>query len=309
MLQLIGPQLIGRRSSLRRRILISAAIGLASGFYCWFLMAHFHQGAADFNWAIWAAQDLLAHRNPYQRPMQLYPIPSAIFGLPFVWMRPEAAGGAFYGISSALMAFGLSRYGYHRLLVFLAYPYWAGLLTVQWTPLILAGAFLPPLLPAALAKPQLGLPVLLTRATRRGLLACALVLALSFLILPRWPWLWAGNFHFYARFIPLLIWPGPLLALALLRYRERDARLLLLMAIAPQRWFYDMLILWLIPKSRRELCATVFISWAAGIWRWYYFPHSFTQVGRCAVIVFYLPMLVIVLLRKKTNDDPSTVQD
>jgi hypothetical protein len=293
---------------LRLRIAISAAIGLASAFYCWFLLAHFQQGAGDFTWAIWAAQDLLAHRNPYLRPMQLYPIPSAIFGLPFAWMRLDVAGGAFYGISSALMAFGLSRNGYRRLLVFLAYPYWAGLLTVQWTPLIVASAFLPPLLPVTLAKPQLGLPVLLTRATRRGLLACALVLALSFLVLPRWPWLWVGNFHFYARFFPLLIWPGPLLALALLRYRDRDARLLFLMAITPQRWFYDMLILWLIPKSRRELCATIFISWAAGIWRWYYPPHSFTQVGRCAVLVFYLPMLVIVLLRNRRGDDPpSTV--
>jgi hypothetical protein len=290
-------------TGLRLRIVISAAIGLASAAYCRFLLAHFHLGAADFNWAIWGAQDLLAHRNPYDRPWQLYPIPCAIFGLPFAWMRPEVAGGVFYGISSALMAFGLSRHGYHRLLVFLAYPYWAGLITAQWTPLIVASAFLPPLLPVTLAKPQLGLPVLLTRATRRGLLACAVVIAISFLILPRWPWLWVGNLHNYARFIPLLVWPGPLLALALLRYRARDARLLLLMAIMPQRWFYDALILWLIPRSRRELCATILISWAAGIWRWYYFPHSFTQVGRCAVLAFYLPMLIVVLLRRNSTDD------
>jgi hypothetical protein len=287
----------------RLRIVISAAIGVASAVYCWFLLSHFRLGAGDFNWAIWAAQDLLAHRNPYDRPMQLYPLPCALFGLPFVWMRPEIAGGTFYGISSALMAFGLSRHSYHRLLVFLAYPYWAGLITAQWTPLIVASAFLPALLPATIAKPQLGLPVLLTRAKRRGLLACALVVALSFLVLPRWPWLWAANFHLYTRFVPLLVLPGPLLALALFRYRLRDARLLLLMAVAPQRWFYDMLILWLIPKSRWELCATVVISWAAGIWRWYHFPNGVTQVGRCAVLVLYLPMLVVLLLRKNLAED------
>jgi hypothetical protein len=288
---------------LRQRIVISVAIGLASAVYCWFFLAHFRLGAGDFNWAIWAAQDLLARRNPYDRPMQLYPLPCALFGLPFVWMRPEIAGGAFYGISSALMAFGLSRHSYHRLIVFLAYPYWAGLIAAQWTPLIVASAFLPALLPAALAKPQLGAPVLLTRGTRRGLLACAIVLALSFLVLPKWPLLWASNFHLYTRFIPLLVLPGPLLALALFRYRSRDARILLLMAIAPQRWFYDSLLLWLIPKSRRELCATVAISWAAGIWRWYHIPHDVAQVGRCAVLVFYLPMLVLVLLRKNVPDD------
>src|ERR1700722_4539704 len=62
------------KPGVRLRIIISAAIGVVSAVYCWFLLAHFSLGAGDFNWAIWAAQDLLAHRNPYQRPMQLYPI-------------------------------------------------------------------------------------------------------------------------------------------------------------------------------------------------------------------------------------------
>jgi hypothetical protein len=286
---------------------VATVVGLSTGTFCWFLLSRFRLGAGDFNWAIWMAQDLLAHRNPYDRPMQLYPIPCAVFGLPFAWMRPEAAGGAFYGISSALMAFGLSRNGYHRLLAFLAYPYWAALVTAQWTPLILASALVSPLLPATLAKPQLGVPVLLTRATRKGLLGCAVIIALSFLILPRWPWLWARNFHLYARFIPFLVLPGPLLGLALLRYRARDARLLLLMAITPQRWFYDTLILWLIPKSRREIVWTVFSSWGAGLWRWYQVPHSFTEVGRWSIIFLYLPMLAVILFRSHSEEiSPET---
>jgi hypothetical protein len=77
----------------------------------------------------------------------------------------------------------------------------------------------------------------------------------------------------------------------------------------PQRWFYDMLILWLIPKSRRELVWTVFVSWGAGIWRWYHIPHSFTEVGRVAVMTMYLPMLVVVLVRGlRAQPDPSSTQ-
>jgi len=283
---------------MRKRIMVAAVVGLSSGMLCKFWLGYLHLGAGDFNWAIWAAQDLLAHRNPYARTLQLYPLPCALFGLPFVWMRPENAGGAFYGISSALMAFGLSRDDYRRLYVFLAFPYWSALITAQWTPLIFASAFLPVLLPANLAKPQIGLPVLLTRSTWRGLLACAMVLGLSFLLLPKWPLLWLGNLHLYARFIPLLVLPGPLLVLALLRWRSRDARLLFLMAAMPQRWFYDGLILWVIPKSWREMSVTVLFSWAVGIWRWYHVPHSFTQVGTWAVVFFYLPMLAVVLWRR-----------
>jgi hypothetical protein len=284
----------------RLRVLISLSIGIATGVFCWFLLRHFHQNAADFNWTLWAAQDLLAHRNPYDRVMQYYPLPAGLFGLPFVWLRPEVAGGAFYGLSSALMAFGLSRHGYHRLLVFLAYPYWAGLIAAQWSPLIFASAFFPLLLPATLAKPQLGLPVALTYPNKRGLLACAGVLALSLILVPRWPWLWIQSVHSYVRFIPLLVLPGPLLALALVRYRERDARLLFLMALMPQRWFYDALIIWLIPKSRREILGTVACSYVVAIWRWYHYPHGHLQAGRWIVLFMYLPMLVVVLARPRT---------
>jgi len=91
--------------------------------------------------------------------------------------------------------------------------------------------------------------------------------------------------------------PGPLLALALWRHRDRDAHLLLLAALMPQRWFFDAFILWLIPKTRREILLTAFVSWGAGIWRWYHIPHSFAEVGRWTVVFLYLPMLVVVLAR------------
>jgi hypothetical protein len=295
MLQLVGQ-------NMRRRIIVALLIGAASGIFCWFLLQHTRRTAGDFNWAILAAQDLLAHRNPYDRPTQLYPLTCAIFGLPFAWMQPAAAGGAFYGISSALLAFGLSRHGYRRLFVFLAYPYWAGLYEAQWTPLIMAGFFLVPLLPATLAKPQLGLPILLTAPTRRGVLACLIVVTLSFFVMPGWLWQWLGNIPRYSRFIPFLILPGPLLALALFRYRERDARLLLISALMPQRWFYDTFILWLIPTSRWEMVWTVFFSWCAGLWRWYHSPHNFTEVGRWIVIFNYLPMLAVILCRKENPE-------
>ena len=286
---------------MRTRIFVAALVGLVSGTFCWFLLQRTHHQAADFNWALWAAQDLLAHRNPYQRTMQLYPLPSALFALPLASLPRPVAGGIFYGVSSALLAFAVTRYGYHRLLIFLAYPYWGALFEVQWPTLILAGAFLPLLLPAALAKPQLGLPVLLTSSTRRGLFYCAATLALTFFLVPGWVGGWLRQIGQYSHFYPLLVFPGPLLALALLRFRERDARLLFIASIMPQRWFYDGFLLWFIPKSRREIVWTSFLSWAAGIWRWYHRPTSFTQVGRVAVLCFYLPMLAVILLRPPTR--------
>lgn len=293
---------------MRPRILVSAAIGIASGTFCWFLLSHFHQGAADFGWAVRAAQSLLAHKNPYDTPLEQYPLTAALFGMPFVRIRPELAGAAFYGISSALMAFGLSRHGYFRLLVFLAFPYWAGLLTAQWSPLILASAFFPVLLPAVLAKPQIGLPVALTHLSRTGFLACALFFGASLALMPAWPFLWTRQLGYYQYFIPLFVLPGPLLALSLFRYRDKDIHFLLLSSVMPQRWFFDTLTLWLIPKTRREIIWTTFFSWGAGFWRWYHQPRTYSEVGRWTVIFIYIPMLIVILLRSKRENHDTTAE-
>jgi hypothetical protein len=292
-------QLWNTNHRMRARIVISALIGVLAGFLCFAVMTKFHQGAADFGWSIHLAQRFLAGKNPYDTPNEQYPFTAALFGMPFVRLRPEIAAAIFWGLSSFLLALGLARDGYHRLLVFLAYPYWAGLLTAQWSPTIMASAFFPLLLPVTLAKPQVGLPILLTRISRRGLVACMILGLLSLALLPRWPWLWVGQTGYYQHFFAILIIPGPLVLLALLRYRDRDAWLLVLTSLMPQRWFFDSFILWLIPKSRRAILATVAFSWCAGIWRAYHPPTSFDQVGRWIVFSTYLPMLAIVLFRSR----------
>lgn len=282
---------------MRTRALISTLIGAVSGFYCWFLLSRLHLGAADFDSAIRAARALLAHQNPYSAKLQLYPVPAAFFGFPFVAFPPPVSAAVFYGTSSALLAFGLTRFGYTRLLIFLAYPYWAGLLTAQWSPLLMAGALFPLAMFAVLAKPQIGLPMLLSHPSKKGGAVCLLAAILSFIVMPAWPKYWFAQLGRYDHFFPILIFPGFLLVLTLSRYRDPDSLLLFFMACTPQRWFYDAFVLWLLPKSRREILSTVIISWGAGIWRWYHTPRTFHQVGLWTVLFLYLPMLVVILLR------------
>src|ERR1700691_6770524 len=193
------------------RVAISVTIGLASGIFCWLLMKHLHQEAADFRWALHLAQQLLARQNPYDTPLEQYPLTAGLFALPFVRFQPAIAAGLFWGISSAALAFGLTRHNFRALLIFLAYPYWAGLITVQWSPIITASAFFPLLLPLTMAKPQVGLPVFLTHANRRGLLVCVAFGVLSLVLMPKWPLLWFGQWGNYQHFIPLLILTGQLL--------------------------------------------------------------------------------------------------
>ena len=262
------------------------------------MLLRFHQGAGDFSWALRAARYALTGQNPYDTPLEQYPITAAFFALPFSWLRPELAGALFYGISSALLAFGLMRGGYRRLWIFLAFPYWAGLLTAQWSPFIMAAGLFPCLLPFTMAKPQIGFPVAVTHLSWEGFLACLFVILLTISVMPLWPIFWFRQLGNYEHFVPLMILPGPLLLLALFCYRDQNAWLLMFAAAMPQRWFFDAFILWLIPKTRPEILLSASLSWGAAIWRWYHVPHNFAEVGRAAVLFLYLPMLVLILMRR-----------
>jgi len=285
---------------MKRRVSISIAIGTISAFWCWGILCRNHQGAADFQWAIRLAQHLLSGQPPYDTPLEQYPPAAALFGLPFVKLPGEIAGALFFGISSGLLAFGLTRSSHRRLLIFFAYPYWAAMVTAQWSPLVAASAFFWWLAPVAFMKPNISLPVMLSHLSRRSVMACALVLTLSLMLTFGWYWEWPGQLTHYGHFFPIAVFPGFLLLLAIFRLRKRpldqDALLLLLAALVPQRWFYDAFILWLIPKSRREIVYTVAASWPVALLRWYHSP-DIPQVGRWSVLGFYLPMLIVVLAR------------
>jgi MFS family permease len=219
---------------------------------------------------------------------------------------PEIAAGVFYGLSSALLALGITRRGWHHMLIFLAYPYWAGMLAAQWIPLIMASTFFWWLMPAAPAKPQIGLPIVLAKSERKGIFACIAVIGVSLIVMPHWPAFWFAETSKYVRFIPLLLLPGPLLIAALIRYRDRDAWLLFLASCMPQRWFYDSFLLWLIPKTRRQIVYTAGLSWIPGIWRWYHTPHHVNEVGRMIILCFYLPMLAVLLWPTRQDIPQST---
>ena len=292
---------------MKRRLAVSIVIGAASALWCCAILSRNHQGAADFQWAIRLAQHLLTGQKPYDTPLEQYPPAAALLALPFVTLPGEVAGALFFGISSGLLAFGLTRTGYTRLLIFFAYPYWAAMITVQWSPLVAASAFFWWLAPVALMKPNISLPVLLSNLSRRAVMACGIVLALSLALTLRWYEEWPRQLSHYNHFFPAAIFPGIVILLALLQLRDglrndrlqnKDALLLLLAALVPQRWFYDAFILWLIPKSRREIVFTVAASWPVALWRWHSAPNM-TQVGRWSVLGFYLPMLVVILLREE----------
>jgi len=253
----------------RTRFGIALIIGSLCGVLCTFALSRIGNGAGDFNWQLRAARDLLTGRDPYDYPPGPYnipyPLPTALLAIPLAWLTNFIAGGLFFGISSGILAWLILCNGKPwQLLLFLSWPFLYALLYAQWAPLVLCLYFTPAFLPMLLMKPQTTLPLALTQ--RPNWLGVGLTLAIgiaSLAIYPSWPLVWLGQISTYQGIIPpLLALPfGPLLLLALLRYRDRKTWLYLLMAVMPQRVLYDQMALFLIADNRREMMTLVLCSW------------------------------------------------
>jgi hypothetical protein len=265
----------------------------------------------DFGWCYHAAREFLSGLDPYRHPAAVdfprYPFPALIFAMPLLVLPPTFAAATFFGVSSGLMAFGLTRNGWTGLLVFTCAPYWTALQWAQWSPLILASAFSSVLAFTLCIKPQIALPIALTRLNKVTVVSASALLLASLLIYPSWPLRWLKGVGGYQGYLAFLTLPGPLLLFAFKRWRNPDARFLLLASLFPQRWFYDALILWLIPKTRKELLYTAVFSWLAYVWLLLPEQNKFIGRGSACVIAFHLPMLVTILRRRQDRPQPVTL--
>ena len=290
--------------SLQKRILAACAIGAAAAILCYTYQLGHGASAGDLWIPLCMARALLGGAEPYAAcrsvhsdgvtPATANPLTTGLAMLPFAPLPDPVVAAVVFGLSSGLLAFGLARDGAWRLLVFLAFPYWESLRWVQWAPLLMAVALFPALLPLTLIKPHVGLPIALTRLTWRRALACAAFGLLSLAIEPSWPWRWLGQVGDYTGFVPLLALPGPLLLLALLRWRSPDARLFTLLALAPQRIYYDQLLLFVLPRGARELLALSAISWLV-----FFGGELWPGAGRLLVVALLYGAALVLLLRRR----------
>lgn len=257
------------------------------------------QGAADMTYVFCEARAVLNALDPYADcafPYHgyiapSYPLTAALYGIIYVPFAPYS-GQIMFAVSCALLAFAATRHGhYWRLLLFLSMPFLHDLALLQWAPFILAIYFLPDLLPLALVKPQLSVAVILSRLNRYRFAAVCAFGLLTLLLDPTWPFRWLVQAQTYDGYIPLLRWPlGPLMLLALLNWRNPRALFLLLLAISPQRGFYDLLMLFAVPNSLREMMAFVALSFLLPFW-----SYLNVDYRDWVVLSFYLPALALTL--------------
>lgn len=293
------------------RIIIAIAIGLISGLICGVYQQRFGRGAGDLAMPLCQGAALLRGADPYAAcrgfqsdgvtPNTANPITTVLITMPLLPLPAPLAAGIFFGLSSALLSWGLTRAGQTwPMLTFAAYPYWQAMQTVQWAPLLLATFYIPELIALTLAKPHVGAPVALSVRWRRWPVAAAVALGLaSLIVMPSWPLrMLGGGVGAPAEYrSPVLFIAGLPLLLAGLRWRDRHARYLLLLSLVPQRTFYDQLLAFGVPRSRRPLLFLVAASWLCYL-GWIFSPNPAIPWH---ILLIYLPALAIVLYESRAT--------
>jgi len=282
----------------------------------------------DFDQLWHAARALLGGANPYEAvgpgkafqwdwPLY-YPLPAVLYAVPFALLPVEAARVAFSAFAAASLGWALGPRVRTHWPLLLSAAFIISSSRAQWAPVLLAAAWAPVLGFATIAKPNVGLASL-AGLNRRGLITalagCATVLALCFIVRPGWfgSWIEAIRTAPHIQSAALLLPAGPLLLLAALRWRRPEARLFLALVILPHTpSLYDLLLLFFACRTVRETLVLAFLTqalyWVIVLFGSFNTFDAYAEgVGRAAVLIVYLPVLIAILLRPNRVDEDAPV--
>ena len=293
-----------------RRALVAALLGFLAATYVLYIYGWRKPlVVSDFD-AIWAgARALVAGQNPYAAiqsppwPWDLqYPLPTLLVALPFSVLPLAIARATFIGLSTALLAWGLTARAWWPLWMLAGGQMLLAVEAVQWTPLFAAGVLLPAVRWIWGAKPTTGAVLFAAYPDRRTVIGGIMLVAAAFLLFPGWIHDWLGAAGRAPHRPGVLHLGGVLLLLALLRWRRPEARQIAAVALVPlSPHVYEALPLLLLARSRREmlvltLCGTLGFFAALTVPR----PGGPDHGPIPWAIVFlscYLPALVAVIRR------------
>lgn len=318
-----------RPPSVSGRLLVGAFLGVIAAAFVFIGTSPGERTrfAMDLTWPWRAGHAVLRGRDPYGEVRAIgaypldapfkYPMPAALIGVPFAAFSPAVAAALFTGLSVGLFAFATTRRSWAPLLALTSACAIVSLVVVQFDFLLIAGAMLPMFSFVLAMKPTLAAALFCWRPRVWTAVSCLAICLLSFLIVPNWPREWIeairGDPARPVYVAPILQWfGGPLLALAALRWRRPEGRLLLALSCVPHALlFYDELALMLVASTAKEYAILSVLStagWAAA---------HFTNAGGDVVsraphyapfVIFstYIPALIMVMRRPNISEPEAS---
>ena len=241
-----------------------------------------------------------------------YPLTAIVAAVPVAPLPYRFALGVFFGVAAATLGYVVATRRPHLFPLFFSFPFLMAAQFGHWSPFLLAAAIVPALGFFAAVKPNVGIALAVARPSREMVIGCAVLVAISLVVLPRWPLDWLANMRTAPRHpTPMFTWLGAPLLLSVLRWRRPEARLLLAMALIPQTAsFADQLVLFAIPSTRKESMILALCSLVGGL-AWVMAVRNSTElpvlIGAPYLIAgMYLPALVLVLRRPNVTEAESS---
>lgn len=311
---------------MRTRALVALSFATITAAFVTARVLHEPHWPTDFDQLWHAAKALRGGEDPYAVvgpgrsfpwlwPLY-YPLPAVLYAVPFTLVPVAVARIAFSSLAAALLgwAIGPRVRTYWPLLLSAAYIISAS--RTQWAPMLLAAAWIPSLGFFVAAKPNVGLAALATQDRRGVVIAvvgCAVAMALSFIVQPDWILSWRESIRTapHIQSAVAMLPAGPFLALAAVRWRRADARLLLALAVVPHTpSLYDLLLLFFVCRTLRETMVLALLTqslyWGIVLFGSFNTFDAYAEgLGRAAVFVVYIPVLVAILFRPNIASDPA----
>jgi hypothetical protein len=307
-----------------RRVLVVLALSVAVASYADRFFTHPRTGilASDFGQVWFGSRTLLAGGNPYDAvgpgrafewpfPL-LYPVTALLVAAPLSWLPLRLAEAVFVALGAGLLAWGLTRrmVANPQLLVFASFAMAAAAQSVQWSPLLTAGALIPMIGFVFAAKPTIGLALFAAYPSRGAFIGCIAMTALSLIVSPSWPSAWVATLPSASHMTAPIMRPGGLLlALALLRWRRPEARLLLALGCVPQTPTLNetvplFLVVRTLPEGLTLMSLTVVAAQVVGaIYRGTSdYQAWMAGLGVWGLWLVYLPCVLMVLRRPNVGD-------
>jgi hypothetical protein len=299
-----------------RRIAVTLCAAVTGATLAWLVWSRPQPQRSDLA-QVWAgARAVVEHRNPYQDvgpgrafdwpyPL-LYPLTALLALVPLAPLSLRWVDPIFVGLGFGVYAWAVTASN-------LRAPALVGLVSLgalmalqisQWSLLLTGAALVPWLGFLLVAKPTIGLALFAGAPRVKTAIGCAAFLLLSVLVWPGWIGQWRATFASAPHIVAPIVRPaGPLVLLALLKWRRAEARLLVALACVPHTTVpYETVPLFLIPNSWWQGASL----WTLGILAYvaqyamgpYASQNDYWESGaKWIVALMYLPCLAMVLSR------------
>lgn len=295
---------------------LTMAVAVTAGLLAWMFWSVPRPTASDLA-PVWAgARALVQGQNAYDAvgpgrafdtvfPL-IYPLTAVLLLTPLALAPLRAADLIFVMVGFGLFAWAVTKRGRFTpaLVALVSLPALMALQTSQWSLLLTGAALLPPVGFLLVTKPTIGLALFGAFPSWRTAIGCGAFLTLSFLFWPAWVTDWRAGLvtapHIVA---PVTRIGGPLVLLALLKWRRADARLLVGLACVPHTTaLYETIPLFLIAETWTQAWGLWTLALLAYVGQWLTGPYPSIEAHWAAgaqwiVALIYLPSVAMVLVR------------